>query len=83
MAAPCGWQPPCQGAATIAVNVVAPAGDRAGRGRDCPRSLGRNQSPLQRTWPWSATPFPCYFHCENVARTRRTILRDSISSHVV
>ncbi|RZS10105.1 hypothetical protein BHM03_00041265, partial [Ensete ventricosum] len=29
----CGWQPPCQGAATPTTGAAAPAGDRAGCGR--------------------------------------------------
>ncbi|RZS08183.1 hypothetical protein BHM03_00039126 [Ensete ventricosum] len=36
-----------------------------------------------RGWPWVAAHPPCCLCCENVARTRRMILDDSISSHVV
>ncbi|RRT32540.1 hypothetical protein B296_00045283 [Ensete ventricosum] len=39
VAAPCGRQSPCQGAATLAAGVTTPTGDRAGHGRLCRRLL--------------------------------------------
>ncbi|RZR92784.1 hypothetical protein BHM03_00021136, partial [Ensete ventricosum] len=58
------------------------AGSKAMAGRPC-RGHGRGQPPLQRAWLWPSTLFPRSLCCENVAITRRTILRDLISSHVI
>ncbi|RZR89259.1 hypothetical protein BHM03_00016964, partial [Ensete ventricosum] len=79
----CSWQPPCQGAATAATGATAPVGGRAGSGRQplvgcCPCE----RSPLVGglTWP----PLPrkqCLLSLPIAAR--RTVLRDSISSHAV
>ncbi|RZR72059.1 hypothetical protein BHM03_00010138 [Ensete ventricosum] len=45
---------------------------------------GHGWPTLHGGWPWLATPPPTRcLRCENTARTRRTILRDSISSHIV
>ncbi|RRT31784.1 hypothetical protein B296_00055449 [Ensete ventricosum] len=42
---------------------------------------GRGWTTLHRGWPWLTAPPPCCICCDNVAITRKTILRDSISSH--
>ncbi|RWW19161.1 hypothetical protein GW17_00016804 [Ensete ventricosum] len=47
------------------------------------RPWPQSTAPLQVARPWLATLFPHCLHCENAARTRRTALRDVISSHVV
>ncbi|RWW46996.1 hypothetical protein BHE74_00047041 [Ensete ventricosum] len=57
------------------------------------RGFSRGRPPLQVAWPWLAAPargldvanhpFSRCVCCKNVARMRRTILRDSISSHAV
>ncbi|RWW79578.1 hypothetical protein BHE74_00012125 [Ensete ventricosum] len=44
------------------------------------RGRGHGRPPLQVAWPWLAAP-PLYVHYKNIARTRRMILRNSISSH--
>ncbi|RRT40416.1 hypothetical protein B296_00014816 [Ensete ventricosum] len=44
---------------------------------------GRGWLALHGGWPWLAAPPPRCLRCENIARTRRTILCDSISSHAV
>ncbi|RWW40563.1 hypothetical protein BHE74_00054018, partial [Ensete ventricosum] len=44
----------------------------------CP---GRSRLPLKGAWPWPPVPFPRYVCCKNIARMRRTIIRDSISLH--
>ncbi|RWV82801.1 hypothetical protein GW17_00055664 [Ensete ventricosum] len=64
-----GWLPPCRGPW---LQSAAPCSQP-----------GRGWPALHVSWPWVATPPPRCLRCENVARTRRTILRDSISSHVV
>ncbi|RWW21675.1 hypothetical protein GW17_00014155 [Ensete ventricosum] len=43
---------------------------------------GRRWSALHGGWSWLVAP-PHYLCCENTAIMRKTILRDSISSHVV
>ncbi|RZS00279.1 hypothetical protein BHM03_00029940 [Ensete ventricosum] len=40
---------------------------------------GRGWPTLHGGWPWLAAPPPCCLRWENTARTRRTILRDTIS----
>ncbi|RZS16154.1 hypothetical protein BHM03_00048110 [Ensete ventricosum] len=47
--------------------------------------LGCNRPSLQGGWPWPCPAAPCkgFLRCENLARTRRTIIRDSISSNEV
>ncbi|RWV89344.1 hypothetical protein GW17_00048508, partial [Ensete ventricosum] len=47
--------------------------------------LAGGRPPLQGGWPWPCSIAPCkgFLRCENTARMRRTILRDSISSHAV
>ncbi|RZS15485.1 hypothetical protein BHM03_00047322, partial [Ensete ventricosum] len=63
---------------------------RAGPGRSRPPPCrgpwprpGRGWPALYRGWPWLAAPPPRFLHYENTTRTCRTILRDSISSHVI
>ncbi|RWV93825.1 hypothetical protein GW17_00043688 [Ensete ventricosum] len=60
---------------------------RAGPGHNqpspCRGPWPRGWLALHRGCPWLAAPPPRYLRCENIARTRRTILRGTISSHVV
>ncbi|RWW35720.1 hypothetical protein BHE74_00059317, partial [Ensete ventricosum] len=88
---PCSGQPPPaawpQALPTSA--GTAPVGANHARGRPhlleaapCNRP-SRGWPTLHGGWPWLAAPPPCCLRCENAARMHRTILRDSISSHVV
>ncbi|RRT35924.1 hypothetical protein B296_00014382 [Ensete ventricosum] len=43
----------------------------------------RGWPALHGSWPWLATPPPHCLRCEIVARSRRTILHNSFSSHAV
>ncbi|RWW25462.1 hypothetical protein GW17_00010194 [Ensete ventricosum] len=72
------------GATTAAWLRASAASARALAAADRPcRGLGRGRPPLQRAWPGPTTPFPHRLYRENVARMRRIVLHDSISSHAV
>ncbi|RZS26065.1 hypothetical protein BHM03_00059360 [Ensete ventricosum] len=49
-------------------------------GRYCP---DHGWPTLHRGWPWLAAPPSHCLRCENATRTYSTILRDTISSHIV
>ncbi|RWW02372.1 hypothetical protein GW17_00034543 [Ensete ventricosum] len=61
------------------LRATAPTGDRPFAGGPWLQSV----APLQVNGLCSTAPPPRCLHCENAARTRRMILRDTISSHAV
>ncbi|RZS26385.1 hypothetical protein BHM03_00059716, partial [Ensete ventricosum] len=76
---PYEWLPLQGGLATTNCPLV---GGQAMVGRPC-KGLDHGQPPLQRAWPWPATLFPRCLRYKNIARTRRTVLHNAISSHAV
>ncbi|RZS26394.1 hypothetical protein BHM03_00059727, partial [Ensete ventricosum] len=71
-----GSSPPCPQAPPL--RAAAPVG-----GRPLRAGLGRGSLAVYGGWPWLAAPPPRCLHYENTKRTRRMILRDTISSHAV
>ncbi|RZS01292.1 hypothetical protein BHM03_00031133 [Ensete ventricosum] len=74
-------QPPLAGAVGLPFGLALAAASRPLTG-PWPRP-GRGWPALHGSWPWLVAPPPHCLRCENAARTRRTILRDIISSHAV